>query len=108
MAGHTSVVQVLLEAGANPSLRNKEGNTALEVAHAFGRHTTAEVLRVHSSTPTSEARRLTWPSVVFTDTPSGGSPPASSSGEASPASRSSSSPVNEDLAQKDLLGMCVA
>jgi ankyrin repeat protein len=51
LRGHAPVAQLLLERGANPQARNKEGETALQVAERAKKQEVVQVLRVTGTRP---------------------------------------------------------
>uniref|UniRef100_A0A1X7SS87 Uncharacterized protein n=1 Tax=Amphimedon queenslandica TaxID=400682 RepID=A0A1X7SS87_AMPQE len=48
--GHTQVVTMLLEKGADVTASTVDGETALDYAEGKGHYDTATILRVHSET----------------------------------------------------------
>ncbi|CZT15072.1 uncharacterized protein RCC_00976 [Ramularia collo-cygni] len=53
-SGHPSVVQMLLQMGADVSIRDSCGKTALEVAKAHGHHAAAELLQCAEKSPAAK------------------------------------------------------
>jgi ankyrin repeat protein len=84
LRGHEDVARVLLQRGADPSLKNGNGETALQVAERANRAAVVQVLKSGGKTPAATAP----PPVA-----SGAAPSAAPRPTASPVAASSGEPV---------------